>query len=315
MFSKSLSGRQGQYQIERFWRILEHDLLFFLLFFFLFFFFLFFLNWSFSAGLIIIIRGVWVSGLLAWPFTEPFWQLGLGAFQPFIVLLLPGSLEMFSSDNFPATFIEFPPVFVGPGISSTFIFGIHANLGRVFASEGLRVKTLLHGLLSQLLFLSLLEFFEIIILPFLPFFKIVFLSFKLDNGLPQFLSFGLQLVGVHGINVQGLDSDGQRDPLLLLKLLLGLGHFLASVLYTTTHATATNGLATLARGCLFLFLCLHHFLPLGLGFLQAFPLFLSLFGLLFGFLFAEFFLFLFLLGSQFLFLFCADFLAFGLLLL
>merc|ERR1712018_810818 len=126
-------------------------------------------------------------------------------------------------------------------------------------------------------------------------------------GLPQFLGFGLQLVGVHGIDIQGLDSDGQGDPLLLFKLLLGLGHFLASVLYTTTHATATNGLATLARGCLFLFLCLHHFLPLGLGFLQAFLLFLSLFGLLFGFLF--------LLGSQFLFLFGTDFFAFGLLLL
>ena len=50
----------------------------------------------------------------------------------------------------------------------------------------------------------------------------------------------------------------------------------------------------LTRSCLFLFLCLHHGLPLGLGFLQTFPLFLSLFGLLFSFLFAEFFLFLFL---------------------
>ena len=76
----------------------------------------------------------------------------------------------------------------------------------------------------------------IVILPLLPFLEIVLLSFKPDNGIPQFLGFGLQLVGVHGIDVQRFDPNGQGDPFLLLKLLLGLGHFSAGILYVT-HTT------------------------------------------------------------------------------
>merc|ERR1712018_288523 len=259
-------------------------------------------------------RGSLVSGFLAWAFAEPFGQFGLGTFQPFLVFLLPQSLEMFSSDNFPTAFVEFPPVFVGSGVGSAFIFGIHANLWWVLASKGLGVKTLLHGLLPQLLFLSLLELFEIVILPLLPFLEIVFLSFEPDNGIPQFLGFGLQLIRIHGIDIQRLDSDGQGDPLFFFKLLLGLGHFTTGILYIG-HSAVGLSCTSLARGGLFLFLGLHHGLSLLFGFLQAFPLFLSLFGLLFGFFLAEPFFLLFLLLSQFLLLFSADFLAFGLFLL
>ena len=61
--------------------------------------------------------------------------LTLGALQPFIVFLLPESLEVFCSDNFPASFIKLPSVFVGPGISSTLVFGVHANLGLLIKNE------------------------------------------------------------------------------------------------------------------------------------------------------------------------------------
>ena len=60
------------------------------------------------------------------------WVLTLGALQPLVVFLLPEGLEMFGSDNFPATLIKFLSVFVGPGVSSTLVFGVHANLGLNF---------------------------------------------------------------------------------------------------------------------------------------------------------------------------------------
>merc|ERR1719493_628346 len=104
------------------------ELLFFFLFFLLFFFFFLF------------VRGVGVTSLLAWPLAEPLGQLGLGTLQPFIVFLLPQSLEMFSSDNFPASFVELSPIFVGPGVSPTLVFGVHPDLGRIFASESLRIE-------------------------------------------------------------------------------------------------------------------------------------------------------------------------------
>merc|ERR1719433_1207775 len=45
----------------------------------------------------------------------------------------------------------------------------------------------------------------------------------------------LQIVGVHGIEVEGLDSDGESDLLLLLQLLLGLGHLTPGISSTTTN--------------------------------------------------------------------------------
>merc|ERR1719162_890823 len=101
---------------------------------------------------------------------------------------------LLGSDNFPATLIKFLSVFVGSGVSSTLIFGVHADLGWVFAGESLGVKTLLHGLLPQLLLLSFLKLFEIIVLPLLSFLKIVLFGFKSDNGIPKFLSFAAKLV-------------------------------------------------------------------------------------------------------------------------
>merc|ERR1712241_179649 len=166
---------------------------------------------------------------------------------------------MFSSDNFPTAFIKFSPILVGPGIGSALIFGIHANLWWVLASKGLGIKTLLHGLLPQLLFLSLLELFKVVVLPLLPFLEIVFLSLKSDNGVPKLLGLAGKLVGVHGIDIEGFDSDGKGDFLFFFQLFSGFGHFPACVLDVSAalHFGSTT-LATFTCSLLLFFLSLHH---------------------------------------------------------
>merc|ERR1719278_2353945 len=109
---------------------------FLLLFFFLFLFFFLNLSWGTFASLLIIVGGLWVSGLLAWALAEPLGQLGLGPLLPFIVFLLPQSLKVLCSYNFPVAFVKFPPVLVCSCVSSALILGIHANLWWVLASQG-----------------------------------------------------------------------------------------------------------------------------------------------------------------------------------
>merc|ERR1719295_771219 len=101
-----------------------------LLFFFLFLFlFLFFFFWRF-----------WFSGLFAWSFTEPFGQFGLWPFLPFIIFFLPQGLKLFSPDYFPAAFVQLSSVFVCSCVSSTFIFGVHADLWWILASKSFGVQ-------------------------------------------------------------------------------------------------------------------------------------------------------------------------------
>merc|ERR1719412_243144 len=145
------------------------------LFFLLFFFFFYFSCWCFTSFFIIIGR-FWFSWFLAWAFSEPLGQFGLWPLLPFSILLLPQSLEMLSPYNFPSAFVQLSPVFVCSCVSSAFIFGVHANLRWIFSCKGLRVQAFLHGLLSELLLLSLLELFEIVVLSFLSLLKIVFFS-------------------------------------------------------------------------------------------------------------------------------------------
>merc|ERR1719454_1869698 len=160
--------------------------LFFFLFFlfFLFLFFFFFFCWGFGTSFFIIFRRFWFSSLFAWSFTEPLGQFGLWPFLPFIIFFLPQGLKLFSPDYFPAAFVQLSSVFVCSCVSSTFIFGVHADLWWIFACKSFRVQAFLHGLLSELLLLSLLELFEIVVLSLLSFFKIVFFSLEADNGIP-----------------------------------------------------------------------------------------------------------------------------------
>merc|ERR1719259_1520072 len=188
-------------------------LFFFLLFLFLFFLLFLFLNLSRDSlgTFLLIVRGLRVSRLLARALAEPLGQLGLGPLLPFIVLLLPQSLEMLSSYNFPAAFVQFPPVFVRSCVSSALVLGIHANLWWVLSSQGLGIQSLLHGLLSELLLLPLLQLFEIVILSLLALFQIVLFCLQPDDGLPQFGGLSLELVVVHDVQIQRLDANGQRD--------------------------------------------------------------------------------------------------------
>ena len=103
----------------------------------------------------------------------------------------------------------------------------------------LRVKSFLHGFLSQLLFLSILElcelfskkvnhekklekkksFFEkktyIVILSILSFLQIVFFRFQSHNCIPQFTGFAPQLVRIQRVHIQRLDPDAQGNLFLL----------------------------------------------------------------------------------------------------
>merc|ERR1712038_1529193 len=287
----------------------KHLFFFLLLFFFLFLFFFLNLSWGTFASLLIIVGGLWVSGLLAWALAEPLGQLGLGPLLPFIVFLLPQSLKVLCSYNFPAAFVQFPPVLVCSCVSSALILGIHANLWWVLASQGLGIQSLLHGLLSELLLLPLLQLFEIVILSLLAFLKIVLFSLQPDNGFPKFGGFALKLFVVHGIEIQGLDADGQGDLLLLFQLLLGLGHLAASVLDIAHSAVSLfdGSLGALSGGLLLLLLSLHHGLPLLLGLLQPLPLLLGLLGLLVSLFLAQSLLLFLLLLSQLLLLFSSAF--------
>merc|ERR1719337_186552 len=196
-------------------------LFFFFLFFFFLFLFFFYFCWGFGTSFFIIFRRFWFSGLFAWSFTEPLGQFGLWSLLPFRVLLLPQSLEMFSSYYFPTAFVQLSSVFVCSCVSSTFIFGVHADLWWIFASKSFRVQAFLHGLLSELLLLSLLELFEIVVLSLLSFFKIVFFSLEADNGIPEFGSFVCKLVTIHGVQVKGLDADGEGDFLFFFQSDIG----------------------------------------------------------------------------------------------
>merc|ERR1712045_954601 len=129
----------------------------------------------------------------------------------------------------------------------------------------------------------LLELFEIVVLPLLSLLQVVLLSLEPDNGLPQLGGLALELIVVHGVEVEGLDADGQGDLLFLLQLLLGLGHLTASVLDIAHSAVSLldGALGALSGGLLLLLLSLHHGLPLLLSFLQTLPLLLGLLGSLF----------------------------------
>merc|ERR1711983_392708 len=97
----------------------------------------------------------------------------------------------------------------------------------ILASKSFGVQAFLHGLLSELLLLSLLELFEIVVLSLLSLFKIVFLSLEANNGIPKFSGFVGELVAIHFVQVQRLDTDGQGNFLFLFQLFFGFGHFTA----------------------------------------------------------------------------------------
>merc|ERR1712107_170148 len=114
---------------------------------------------------------------------------------------LPHGLKVLSSDDLPATFVQLLSVVVGSGVGTSLVLGVHTDLGWVLASESLGVETLLEGLPSELNLLSLLEFLEFVVLGHTSLLKVVFVSLKLNNDVEEILSFSLELIRVHGVEV------------------------------------------------------------------------------------------------------------------
>jgi len=75
-------------------------LLFLLLFLFLFF--LFHLSWDIGTSLVVVLRGVGLSSLLARALTEPLGQLGSGSLYPFFMFLFPVLFQDFRKQDDPS---------------------------------------------------------------------------------------------------------------------------------------------------------------------------------------------------------------------
>merc|ERR1719365_63635 len=182
------------------------------------------LSGSLLAAVLLTLGCGSISGLLAGPLAEPLGKLLGWPLGPLLELLLPDGIQGFGTDDLPATLVQLLPVFVGPCVGPPLVLGVHANHGGVLANKGLRVKTLLQGLLSLLQLLKV----PLLLLPLL--LVVVLVGLQLNDNVEQLGGLSLQVVGVHGVEFEGLDSDGEGDLLLLLQLLLGLGHLLAGII-------------------------------------------------------------------------------------
>merc|ERR1712142_846526 len=183
-------------------------------------------------------------------------------------------------------------------------------MGGVLANKGLRVKTLLQGLLSQLSLLPLLQFLKVPLLLTPLLLVVVLVCLELDDNVEQLGGLSLQVISIHGVEVKGLDSDGKGNLLLLLQLLLGLGHLLAGIVALSASSGLLAGSASLVG-----LLGIKHLLPLGLGLLKALLLLLGLSGPLVCLLLPQLLLLFLLLLVKLLLLLGPDLLPLGLLLL
>merc|ERR1719340_370077 len=182
-----------------------------------------------SSGLLLTLRSLRISGLLARSHSEPLGQLLGGALRELGELLLPHRLKPLGADHLGAALVQLLAVAVAPCVRPPLVLGEHPDGGRVLLGEGLGVETLLDRLVPLLQLLPLRELLQLVILIELPLLIVVLVRLELEDCVPDLLSLGLQFVRVHGIKVEGLNADPQRDLHLLLHLLLGLGHLLASV--------------------------------------------------------------------------------------
>merc|ERR1711863_121967 len=223
-----------------------------------------------SSSLLLTLGCLRISSLFAWPNSEPLWQLLGGALRELGELLLPVRLQPLGPDHLGATLVQLLAVAVAPGVRPPLVLGEHPDGGGVLLGEGLGVKTLLDGLVPLLQLLPLSQLLQLIILVKLPLLIVVLVGLELEDCVEDLLSLALQLVGVHAVQVEGLDADSQRNLHLLLNLLLGLGHLFASV-----HGGTRGLLASLLLGG-------HHLLPLDLGLLHLLLLDLLLGRLLLG---------------------------------
>merc|ERR1711863_147594 len=182
-----------------------------------------------SSSLLLTLGCLRISSLFAWPNSEPLWQLLGGALRELGELLLPVRLQPLGPDHLGATLVQLLAVAVAPGVRPPLVLGEHPDCGGVLLGEGLGVKTLLDGLVPLLQLLPLSQLLQLVILVKLSLLIVVLVGLELEDCVEDLLSLALQLVGVHAVQVQGLDADSQGNLHLLLNLLLGLGHLFASV--------------------------------------------------------------------------------------
>merc|ERR1719244_1449472 len=159
----------------------------------LFFFFLLLLSCLLTSFLLTL-RSFRISSLLAWSNSEPFWQLLSWSLLEFGQFVLPSCFQCLSTEYLGTTFIKLLPVSIAPGVCPPLILREHTDGGRMFACEGFRVKSLFDGFVPHLQFLSLCQFFELIILVFLSLFVVIFVCLQGYNGVPDLLSLGSQLI-------------------------------------------------------------------------------------------------------------------------
>merc|ERR1712110_1082656 len=134
-----------------------------------------------------------ISGLLAGPLAEPLGELLGGPLGPLLELLLPDGVQGLGADNLPATLVQLLPVLVGPCVGPPLVLGIHADHGGILANKGLRVKTLLQGLLSQLSLLPLLQLLKVPLLVHPLLLVVVLVGLQLDDNVEQLSGLSLQV--------------------------------------------------------------------------------------------------------------------------
>merc|ERR1719481_918081 len=175
----------------------------------------------FSSCFLITFRCFRITRFLTRALTVPLWKSCLWPLCPLVELFFPESLQQFCPHNLTASLIELLPVPVGPGVSPAFILGEHSYLGRMSSCEGFWVKTLLHRLVPQLDLLPLMQLFELIILVHVSLLIVILVCLKAYDGVPDLICFVPQLVGVHGVQLQRLNTNTEGNLHLLLDLLLG----------------------------------------------------------------------------------------------
>merc|ERR1712223_231212 len=216
-----------------------------------------------GSSLLLTLRCLRISGLLARSHSEPLGQLLGGALRELGELLLPHRLQPLGADHLGAALVQLLTVAVRPRVRPPLVLGEHVDGGGVLLGEGLRVKTLLDRLVPQLQLLPFSELLELVILVKLPLLVVVLVCLQCNDCVPDLVGFVLQLITVHLSEGQGLDTDGQRDLHLLLHLLLGLGHLLAGIHGRTGRLFASLLLS--GEHLLPFPLVLLHLLLLGLG--------------------------------------------------
>merc|ERR1719443_2352347 len=160
-------------------------------------------------SLLLTLGGLGVSLLLAWPHSAPLGQLGLGSLGPLSELLFPHGLEPLAANDLGAALVQLLPVAVGPGVRPPLVLGEHVDGGGVGTAEGLGVESLLDGFVSELKLPPLVKLLELVVLVPPPLLEVVFVSLQFNNCVPDGVGLVPQLVRVHGVKGEGLDTDAK----------------------------------------------------------------------------------------------------------